>query len=248
MISRDDIKILIVDRNDDALRTVKGILNRIGLTSYATSNHAAEAWEWIQNDESIRIVIMDLEIPDVKHGLFLINRIRGRFLPEERPILLFTAVGDEAEIQHAFDLGANSFLPKPSSPDSFEAHLQKLIDCPATLGKKLGDFLIELELITHEQLDLAIRVQQTLSSKFIHLASLALYLDFISLDKAMEIIVAGGFDEEMFLGMADQYGMNLAQLEYLRALKEDHHLRVGDILVRLGILSREDLDRAVMRM
>lgn len=75
-----------------------------------------QAWQVLQQDESIQVVITDLMMPEVD-GLELIRRIRDAELERIRslPVLVVTSVEEKPGRRRALDAGANDLVPKPFS-------------------------------------------------------------------------------------------------------------------------------------
>jgi len=75
-----------------------------------------QAWKLLQQDDSIKVVITDLMMPEVD-GIELIRRIReaehGRI--RALPVLVVTSVEEKAGRRRALDVGANDLVPKPFS-------------------------------------------------------------------------------------------------------------------------------------
>jgi diguanylate cyclase (GGDEF)-like protein/PAS domain S-box-containing protein len=63
-------------------------------------------------DESFAIVLLDHMMPGLS-GLEVLQILRRRWLPQELPIIMVTAVADSASIAEALDLGANDYVTKP---------------------------------------------------------------------------------------------------------------------------------------
>src|SRR6056297_515944 len=75
-----------------------------------------QAWKLLQQDDSIKVVITDLMMPEVD-GIELIRRIReaehGRI--RALPVLVVTSVEEKTGRRRALDVGANDLVPKPFS-------------------------------------------------------------------------------------------------------------------------------------
>jgi len=75
-----------------------------------------QAWKLLLQDDSIKVVITDLMMPEVD-GIELIRRIReadhGRI--RALPVLVVTSVEERAGRRRALDVGASDLVPKPFS-------------------------------------------------------------------------------------------------------------------------------------
>jgi len=91
-----------------------------------------QAWKLLQQDESIKVVITDLMMPEVD-GIELIRRVReaehGRI--RALPVLVVTSVEEKAGRRRALDAGANDLVPKPFSGadliEPVQGYLKRLV-------------------------------------------------------------------------------------------------------------------------
>jgi DNA-binding response OmpR family regulator len=72
------------------------------------------------------LALLDVGMPAMD-GFELLARLRA--LPHYRdvPVIMFTSVGDEAQLVRAFDLGANDYVVKPFSPTELVARVRRLV-------------------------------------------------------------------------------------------------------------------------
>jgi len=102
-----NINVLVVDDEKSLRDFVRRNLEVRGYKVLTASN-GLEAMALFQN-ENIQMVIMDIMMPHMD-GLEATRRIRQ----ESRvPIIILTAMGEEADKVRAFDLGADDYLTKP---------------------------------------------------------------------------------------------------------------------------------------
>lgn len=101
-----------------------------------------QAWEQIQNDDSIRLVFTDLVMPDVD-GHELIRRARASrdMRIRELPILVITGTEEDEERRRALRGGATDLIPKPfSNTDLTEParlHIRRLPPLPQRNGHEM---------------------------------------------------------------------------------------------------------------
>lgn len=74
-------------------------------------------------EETFDIVVTDLMIPYYS-GLELINYVRNE-LKSKVPIIVLTAIGQEASVLEAFKLGANDYMTKPFIPNELIIRIRK---------------------------------------------------------------------------------------------------------------------------
>lgn len=129
--------ILIVedDPNDAFIleRTLKkvGILNPIQLVENGEEATAYLRGDGKYGDRSVYpfpgVIITDLKMPKVD-GFAILNWLKRHPECGVIPTVVLTASAIEADIVRAYQLGANCYLQKPSSPEEFSRILQLLFD------------------------------------------------------------------------------------------------------------------------
>ena len=102
-----NIKILVVDDEKPLRDFVRRNLEVRGYKVLTASN-GLEALAIFKN-EIVQLVIMDIMMPHMD-GLETTRRIRQE---SHVPIIILTAMGEEADKVHAFDMGADDYLTKP---------------------------------------------------------------------------------------------------------------------------------------
>lgn len=102
-----NINVLVVDDEKPLRDFVRRNLEVRGYHVLTASN-GVEALANFQN-ETVHLVIMDIMMPHMD-GLEATRRIREE---SHVPIIILTAMGEEADKIRAFDLGADDYLTKP---------------------------------------------------------------------------------------------------------------------------------------
>ncbi len=153
-------KILIVDDEPD----VEVLMNqrfrrelREKKFNFSFARSGVEALEVLARDPNIRLVISDINMPEMD-GLTLLKNI-GEKYPMVIPIIV-SAYGDMNNIRQAMNLGAFDFVTKPINFEDLTVtidktlhHIQSLLDAQKTKNK--------LEGILHE-LNVASEIQQSI--------------------------------------------------------------------------------------
>ncbi|MEH1016576.1 response regulator transcription factor [Micromonospora sp. CPCC 206060] len=115
-------RVLVVD--DD--RTVSDVVCRyLEHAGYAVSHvgDGAAALAAVAR-ETPHLVVLDLMLPEVD-GLEVCRRLRAR--PDGVPIVMLTALGDEADRVLGLQLGADDYLTKPFSPRELVLRVQSVL-------------------------------------------------------------------------------------------------------------------------
>jgi len=72
------------------------------------------------------LVILDLMLPGMD-GFDVLREIRAGAETKAIPVLMLTALGDEAHVSRAFGLGADDYMTKPFRPAELLARVQSLL-------------------------------------------------------------------------------------------------------------------------
>lgn len=150
-------KILFVDDEPDVEVLMKQRFRkqmREGKLLLSFARNGVEALEVLENDPEIRLVISDINMPEMD-GLTLLKNINGRF-PKVIPIIV-SAYGDMNNIRAAMNLGAFDFVTKPINFDDLNVtidktinHIQSLIEAQKTRSR-LDGILHDLNVATEIQ-------------------------------------------------------------------------------------------------
>lgn len=105
-------RILVVDDSRVIRRAIAKVLS--AEFDLLEAEHGEAAWKLLLEDETIRAVISDVEMPHLDgHGL--LQRIRSAELARVRniPVIMITGADDEPAKQQAYACGASDFIIKP---------------------------------------------------------------------------------------------------------------------------------------
>ncbi len=126
------MRILIAEDEPVSRKMLGAALKRMGHEVVATEN-GQEAWNTLQSDDELRLVIADWEMPEM-NGLDLVHQIRAELAPKRYTyIILLTARADKADIVVGLEAGADDYLTKPFDPQELKVRI------------KAGQRIIELE-------------------------------------------------------------------------------------------------------
>ncbi len=103
-------KILIIEDDTFLQGLEAGKLTKSGFEVKTATT--ANAGLKILDDEEIDFLLLDLMLPGDKDGFAVLEEVRGKKGYKKTPIIIFSNLGEEAEIKKAKDLGANDFMIK----------------------------------------------------------------------------------------------------------------------------------------
>jgi DNA-binding NarL/FixJ family response regulator len=133
------LRVLIVDDDPLARRSVKEILREAGFTVIAEASGGREAVELALHYRP-DVVLMDVVMPDMD-GLTATRRIAAR-LPATR-VVIFTAAGDEDTGLLGLRLGAAGFLAKDVDVSVLPRALERVCAGEAAVSRQLTMKLVE---------------------------------------------------------------------------------------------------------
>ena len=106
-------KILLVEDEPDLLQTLAFNFESEGYkVKKATSGK--EAMKFLEDDDSISLVILDLMLPDMS-GLDICRHIRAADNLKDILVIMVTAKGEEVDRVVGFEVGADDYVVKPYS-------------------------------------------------------------------------------------------------------------------------------------
>lgn len=126
-----DIKILLVEDDENINNMVKNMLVKAGYTVDAYFNGDA-ALEQFYN-KKYHLVILDIMLPGM-NGLMLLKEFRKI---EETPVLMMTALDDEYNQVKAFENEADDYVTKPFSMQILMKRIEALLRRSGALKKEI---------------------------------------------------------------------------------------------------------------
>ncbi|MBN8696889.1 MAG: response regulator [Bacteroidetes bacterium] len=126
-VSQDRDSVMLVEDNLINQRLTKLILEKAGYR-VITANNGKEAVDLFESDLSIRLIIMDIQMP-VLDGLSATKMIREKeFLTGKRiPIIALTAHAMKGDKERCLEAGCDHYLSKPIMIESLIATIKKCI-------------------------------------------------------------------------------------------------------------------------
>lgn len=123
----NQIILLIEDNVDDERLTLRALRKNNIMNEVVVAYDGEEALSHLFDEaaELPAVVILDLKLPKVS-GLEVLRKIRESSRTQLIPIVVVTASDDEAQIDKAYELGANSFIRKPTDPEEFSEMVLQL--------------------------------------------------------------------------------------------------------------------------
>ena len=120
------MKILVVDDSSTMRRIIKNTLGRLGHKDILEAEDGAVAWEVMEANEDIDILVTDWNMP-VMNGLELVQKVRAADKYEDLPIIMVTTEGGKTEVITALKAGVNNYIVKPFTPQVLQEKLEAVL-------------------------------------------------------------------------------------------------------------------------
>jgi diguanylate cyclase (GGDEF)-like protein len=121
-LSKNPLRILIVDDNEDIRKILHEIVTQLGHSSI-TAVDGLDALEKL-SEHHIDIVITDLKMPRID-GIELIKRIKVDL--EDMDVIAITVYGAEYNYTDVIGAGASDFIDKPFKANELQAKINRII-------------------------------------------------------------------------------------------------------------------------
>ena len=119
------MKILVVDDDRVVADLVVFTVRRAGFEAVMANDAASTIRRWTEDKPDL--VILDINLPGapgLQDGFAICRRIRSE---SEVPIILLTVRGEENDIVHGLEAGADDYVLKPFSPRQLVARIQAVL-------------------------------------------------------------------------------------------------------------------------
>ena len=119
------MRILVVDDDRVVADLVAFTVRRAGYEAIIASDAASALRRWMEDRPDL--IILDVNLPGTAHltdGFAICRHIRGE---SDVPIILLTVRGEENDIVHGLEAGADDYVLKPFSPRQLVARVQAVL-------------------------------------------------------------------------------------------------------------------------
>jgi DNA-binding NarL/FixJ family response regulator len=119
------MKILVVDDHALIREALHGVLKKLKRDAVILdASTCAQATESIASHPDIRLVLLDLTLPD-RDGFSMLAELRERH--PAMSVVVVSGAQDRANVMKALDLGAVGFVPKSAPPELMRSALQLVL-------------------------------------------------------------------------------------------------------------------------
>lgn len=121
-------KVLLVDDDVELTEMLRDYLQRDGFAVDALHDGRSAVAAALSGDYSI--AVLDVMMPEMS-GIEVLRQIRTKSV---MPVLMLTALGDDAERIDGLELGADDYVPKPCTPRELAARIRAILRRTASVG------------------------------------------------------------------------------------------------------------------
>ena len=114
-------KVLLVDDDVELIEMLRDYLQRDGFAVDAVHDGASAIVAALSGDYAI--AVLDVMMPGMS-GIEVLRQIRAKSVI---PVLMLTALGDDAERIDGLELGADDYVPKPCTPRELAARIRAIL-------------------------------------------------------------------------------------------------------------------------
>jgi two-component system response regulator len=122
--------ILLVEDSPDDEALMVHALRDSGVGPVAVTRDGAEALAYLlATDDQAQpvpdVVLLDMNLPRVK-GLDVLRQIRAFPRTRHVPVVIVSSSAKPGDVEHSYELGANSFVGKPHDPSQFADAIRRI--------------------------------------------------------------------------------------------------------------------------
>ncbi|HLP97159.1 MAG TPA: response regulator [Sideroxyarcus sp.] len=128
----NDTILLVEDGEAEVLLVQQAVASCPGDIHLAVVRDTVEALEWLTDTAERgyampRLILLDLKLPKLA-GLAVLRTLRMDARLNDVPIVVFSEVHEPSDVVLSYQIGANSFVNKPTNLDEFTRLLRELTE------------------------------------------------------------------------------------------------------------------------
>ncbi|MDA8418280.1 MAG: response regulator [Desulfobacteraceae bacterium] len=126
-MERAGLTVLVVEDNPVMLKMFLPMLERLGFKEVLTAGNGKEAWERLNREETIHLVISDLVMPRM-NGIELLAKLRASERLWETPFIMVTGEENISRLMSSIEVEVDSYIIKPFTPIKLEAEIDRVLE------------------------------------------------------------------------------------------------------------------------
>lgn len=124
MSLKEKIRIMVVDDMSVSRGLLEQALDAIGLKNVSYATDGVNAIQQLSQGP-VHLIISDFNMPNMD-GLQLLERLRRNPSTQKVGFILVTGTEDRKVIEKGKQLGMNNYIPKPFTPQSLQACIERV--------------------------------------------------------------------------------------------------------------------------
>ncbi|MFP4497450.1 MAG: response regulator [Vulcanimicrobiota bacterium] len=146
-MNKSNKHIVIVEDNPYDREIIKRALKKANIFDHALFfEDGQEAWNFFfernktkdsELFDRLRAIVLDLNLPVIS-GFELMEKLRNHKLTKDIPIVILSSSDMKTDINHSYELGANSYVIKNMEAETFRDSIEKLFHYWLLLNKPAG--------------------------------------------------------------------------------------------------------------
>ena len=135
---RSPIKILLIEDDPDDVELLQDSLNDENVVyEMNVINDGELVLDYLHKNTTVPdIIVLDLNLPRV-HGKEILKKIKITPPYENIPLLILTTSSAKEDIEFSYKHGANKFLNKPTTIESFKSTVEIILDLASSPDSSL---------------------------------------------------------------------------------------------------------------
>lgn len=126
MADAKNLNFLVVDDMKTMRMIVRSCLKPLGVESIHEADDGDTAWEVLQNNSDIDVIVSDWNMPRMT-GVELLKKCRNNDSWKDVAFLMVTAEQEITQVKEAIQEGVDGYVVKPFNPTSFKERLDLVL-------------------------------------------------------------------------------------------------------------------------
>lgn len=122
-----DLVFLVVDDNAMMLKMTLPMLERLGYKNFVTASNGQEAWNKLNREEPIHIILSDLVMPKMD-GIEFLNKVRASEKFWELPFIMITGEENQKQLMSSIEVEVDAYIIKPFTPTKLEDEINRVLE------------------------------------------------------------------------------------------------------------------------
>lgn len=125
-MKKDKLVFLLVDDNYMMIKMMIPMLENLGYQHFVSARDGEEAWEKLNKEEIVHVVLSDLIMPKLD-GVGLLNRIRSSERFWDLPFVMITGEEHQTKLMSSMETEVNSYILKPFTPEKLKNEINTVL-------------------------------------------------------------------------------------------------------------------------